>query len=116
MKLYKHQRLIVIYMYFKFHEIRFRGYLGYLVIAKYTVYGWILNKFKGYNSWVTKASLAKLDMHQRLIVIYIWFKFHEIQFRGYLVIAKYMDFKSTQGLCLSVMKLISGVTLIYLII
>ena len=35
---------------------------------------------------------------QRLIVIYIYFKFHEIRFRGYLVIANYMDFKSIQGL------------------
>ena len=26
------------------------------------------------------------------------FKFHEIRFRGYLVIANYMDFKSIQGL------------------
>ena len=30
--------------------------------------------------------------------IYIYFKFHEIRFRGYLVIANYMDFKSIQGL------------------
>ena len=29
-----------------------------------------------------------------LIVIYFHFKFHEIQFMGYLVIANYMDFKS----------------------
>ena len=40
----------------------------------------------------------KLDVHQRLIVIYIYYKFHEIWFRGYLVIANYMDFKSIQGL------------------
>ena len=31
-------------------------------------------------------------------VIYIYFKFHEIRFRSYLVIANYMDFKSIQGL------------------
>ena len=30
--------------------------------------------------------------------IYIHFKFHEIRFRGYLVIANYMDFKSIKGL------------------
>ena len=29
---------------------------------------------------------------------HIKFKFHEIRFRGYLVIANYMDFKSVQGL------------------
>ena len=40
----------------------------------------------------------KLKLYQRLIVIYIQFKFHEIQFRGYLVMANYMDFKSIQGL------------------
>ena len=37
-------------------------------------------------------------MLQHLIVIYFYFKFHEIQLRGYLVIANYMDFKSIQGL------------------
>ena len=40
----------------------------------------------------------KLGVLQRLIVIYIYFKFNEIQFGGYLVIANYMDFKSIQGL------------------
>ena len=40
----------------------------------------------------------KLDVHQRLIVICICLKFHEIRFRGYQVIANYMDFKSIQGL------------------
>ena len=40
----------------------------------------------------------KLDVLQRLIVIYFYFKFHEIQSTGYLVIANYMDFKSIQGL------------------
>ena len=34
----------------------------------------------------------------RGIVIYICSMFHEIRFRGYLVIANYMDFKSIQGL------------------
>ena len=42
--------------------------------------------------------VIKLDVHQYLIVIYIYFKFHKIQFKGYLVIANYMDFKSIQGL------------------
>ena len=32
------------------------------------------------------------------IVIYICFKFHEIRFRSYLVIANHMDFKPIQGL------------------
>ena len=34
----------------------------------------------------------------RLIVIYIHFNLHEIRFRGCLVIADYIDFKSIQGL------------------
>ena len=37
-------------------------------------------------------------VHQCLIVIYIYFKFHEIPCRGYLGLANYMDFKSIQGL------------------
>ena len=41
---------------------------------------------------------TELDVHQRLIVIYTCFKFHKIWFRGNLVIANYMDFKSIQGL------------------
>ena len=40
----------------------------------------------------------KLGVLQRLVVIYFYFKFHEIKFRGYLVTANYMDFKSIQGL------------------
>ena len=32
------------------------------------------------------------------IVIYIYVKFREIWFRGYLITANYMDFKSIQGL------------------
>ena len=31
-------------------------------------------------------------------MIYIYFKFHEIRFQEYLVIANFMDFKSIQGL------------------
>ena len=45
-----------------------------------------------------QRSLTKLNVHQSFLVIYISIKFDEIQFRGYLVIAKYMDFKSIQGL------------------
>ena len=40
----------------------------------------------------------KLDVHQRLTVIYIDFKVHEIRFRDYSVIANYMDFKSIKRL------------------
>ena len=45
-----------------------------------------------------QASLTKLDVHQRLMMIYICFKFHEIPFRGYFETANFTDFKSVQGL------------------
>ena len=39
----------------------------------------------------------KLDVHQHLIVIHFYLKFHEIHsVQGYLVIANYMEFKSIQ--------------------
>ena len=42
----------------------------------------------------TYISLMKLDLHEHLIVMYIYIKLHEIPFRGYLVMAYYnMDFK-----------------------
>ena len=34
-----------------------------------------------------KTSMTKYDVHQHFIVIYIYFKFHEILFSGYLDIA-----------------------------
>ena len=37
-------------------------------------------------------------------MIYFYLKFHEIQSRGYLVIANYMYFKSSQGLSLLITK------------
>ena len=48
----------------------------------------------------TQARLTKLYIHQCFMVIYICIKFDEILFRGYLVIANYMDFKPIQGLLL----------------
>ena len=44
----------------------------------------------------------KLGVHQHPIVIYIYFKFHDIWFRGYLVIANYLDFNSIQELKLMI--------------
>ena len=38
---------------------------------------WILNQFTDYNSCTTGASLMKLDVHQRHIVMNIFFKFHK---------------------------------------
>ena len=46
------------------------------------------NQFKGYNPCTSKANLTKLDVHQRVIVIYIYNKFHEILFSSYLVMAE----------------------------
>ena len=46
----------------------------------------------------TGTGTMKHDVHQHLIVIYIYFKFPEIRLRGYLVMSNYMDFKSIQGL------------------
>ena len=44
------------------------------------------------------SQVDQTDEHQCLIVIYIHFKFLEILFSGYLVIANNTDFKSIQGL------------------
>ena len=53
-----------------------------------------LNQFKAYNSCTTRASLIEHHVHKRLIVINIYFMFHEIWFRGYLVMANFVDLKS----------------------
>ena len=45
----------------------------------------ILNQYKGNNSCTADAILIKLYVHQRIIVIYIHIKFHQIQSIGYLV-------------------------------
>ena len=42
---------------------------------------WILNQFNGYNS--TEASAMKVYIHQHIIIICIYIKFHEILFSGY---------------------------------
>ena len=34
----------------------------------------------------------KLDVHECLIVMYFYFKFHKIRLWGYLVIANYIEF------------------------
>ena len=64
----------------KFYIIRFRYYF---IMANCTN----LNQFKGYSSCATKARLTKLDVHHIIIVIHIQYKFHEIPFSGYLVMA-----------------------------
>ena len=45
-----------------------------------------------------QTSLTKSNMHQRLVMIYICFKFHRIRFKSDLVIINYVDFKSIQEL------------------
>ena len=46
--------------------------IGYLIMANYMD----LNQFKGNNSCITKARLTNVDVRQRVIMIYIYFKFH----------------------------------------
>ena len=46
-----------------------------------------MNQFKGYNSGTTKASRTKLDVHHIVIVIHISYKFDEIPFSSYIVMA-----------------------------
>ena len=43
------------------------------------------------------ARLAKLDMHQGLKVMHIYFKFHEIPVSGFFVMAYFIDLKPIQG-------------------
>ena len=47
----------------------------------------ILSQFKGKNSCINEASLAKLVMHQCVIATQIRLKFHEILFSDFLVMA-----------------------------
>ena len=47
----------------------------------------ILNQYKGNNSRTTDAILTKLDMHQRIKVIYAHLKLHQIPLVDYLVMA-----------------------------
>ena len=53
---------------------------------------------QGLSSCSTEASLMKLDVHQHLIVIYIYYKFDDLLFSIYLIMANFMDFKSIHGL------------------
>ena len=57
------------------------------VIRELRLISWIVNQFKGYNLCTIQASLTKLDVHQCVIVIYIYFKFQEIPSNGYLLMA-----------------------------
>ena len=57
----------------------------------------ILNPFKG-NSCSTGVSLMTCDVHQRLIVKYIYIKFHEILFGTYLVMTDFMNLNQVKGL------------------
>ena len=44
-----------------------------------------------------EAIVTKLCMQIHIMVIYIRYKFHEILFLGYFVMAQFVDFKSIQG-------------------
>ena len=62
---------MVIPIHFKFHEIL---PIGHLVMAQFVD----LNQCKGNNSCTTDAILPKPDVHQRIMVVYIHIKFHQI--------------------------------------
>ena len=47
----------------------------------------IFDHIKGNNSSTTNASLTKFYVHHIVIVIHIKYKFHEIPFSGYFVMA-----------------------------
>ena len=57
----------------------------------------ILNQCKGNNSCTTDAILTKLKVHQRIVVIYIHIKFHQIPLIGYLVMAPDRHDEWTEG-------------------
>ena len=72
--------VIMIHTYFKVYEV---PVIGYLDMANFID----LNKIKGENACRAKASLTKVDVHQRIKVIYIYLECHEILFSGYLDMA-----------------------------
>ena len=57
----------------------------------------ILNWVKGDNSCITDDIPMKLFVHACVIMIHIWFNFHEVLVIAHLVIAYFMHFKSIQG-------------------
>ena len=61
-----HSHVILIHIQFKFHDVLV---IGYLVMVNFMD----CYQFKGYNSYITEASLVKLTVHQRLVVIYIYY-------------------------------------------
>ena len=72
---------MVIQICYEFHEILS---IAHLVMAQFLL---ILNQHKGNNSCNTYAILTKLDVHQRIMEIYIHFKFQQIPLVGYLLMA-----------------------------
>ena len=88
-----HQRTKMICIYFKIHTVLFiLSFIQFCsIVTELWLILWTLNPFKGYNSCTTESSLIKLDVHQQ--VIYIYTKFHEIQFSSYLVMAQVTDGK-----------------------
>ena len=43
-----------------------------------------------------KSSILNIDGHQRLIMLYVWYKFHRILFTAYLVTADFVNLKLIQ--------------------
>ena len=42
--------------------------------------------------------LTKHYVHSHVVLIHIWFQFHEVLMIGYVAMVNLMDFKSIQGL------------------
>ena len=83
--------IMIILIHYKFYGIL---PIGHLVMAQFC---FILNQYKGNNSCITEAILTKLDIFQRIMVIYIYiyiYKFNEIPSIGQ---AQFVNFKSVQG-------------------
>ena len=50
------------------------------------------------NSCITDDILMKLYVHWNVILIHIWFNFHEVLATDYVIMVNFMDFKSIQRL------------------
>ena len=57
-----------------------------------------LKQFKGNNSCITEAKPTKLKMHQCVMVIHIYYKFHRISLKDYLIMAEFVHLKLIQRL------------------
>ena len=97
-KRHMHNNNILLYIQYKFHET---PSLGYLVMTEDGKKSLKFRQSKGNNSSITDDTMMKLIMHNNTMVIYIQYKFQEISFIGYLVMAedgnKKLKFRQSKG-------------------